>query len=193
MRPGRLSVELSHIQDTTSSLVDFGRSISLSDWHQAWSLGFFLSRFRAGFRVRFKIGRWRSRSLFKVGIRNRIHNNKVSGRISVLDLYFGRWLLGRWLYNFGRRLKLWALAFNTWTMAGKPLERRLPRGKFSDPQRLLTADPPSSLFPSFSPFFPSYLYPFGSFSSSSSSPDFIPVQTTTGNTFARGTACCSVK
>jgi hypothetical protein len=97
--PGRLSVELSHVQDTTSSLVDFGRSISLSDWHQAWSLGFFLSRFRAGFRGRFKIGRWRSRSLFKVGIRNRIHNNKVSGRISVLDLYFGRWLLGRWL-NF---------------------------------------------------------------------------------------------
>ena len=100
--------------------------------------------------------------------------------------------LGRWLYNLGRWLELWTLAFNTWAMAGKPLERRLPRGKYSDSQRLLTADPPSSLFPSFSPFFSSYLYPFGSFSSSSSSPDSIPVQTTTGNTFARGTACMQV-
>jgi len=161
----------------------------------SFSLGFALA---LGFASRSVAGDQGLFSRSAYGIRYTTTRSRVSDLGSVLIFWaLAFWALakylGRWLYSLGRWLKHWALAFNTWAMAGKPLERRLPRGKYSDPQRLLTADPPSPLFPSFSPFFPSYLYPFGSFSSSSSSPDSIPVQTMTGNTFARGTACCSVK
>jgi hypothetical protein len=152
--PGRLSAELSHVQDTTSSLVDFGRSISLSDWHQAWSLGFFLSRFRAGFRVRFKIDRWRSRSLFAIGIRNAIHNNKVSGvgsRFWTYILGVGFWGVGFIILGVGLNFGRWLLIPGRWqgnlSSAGS-LEASTATLKGSSPQIHL---PPFSL-----PFLPSF-------------------------------------